>query len=301
MALPAGVLERRCAQCWRFKPLASFLGARGHHVKRCAECRDRYRNWGSKSFEAKTETLAPRVDAAPTGRITFSPRSGNAKTGRIPVSISERGTCPPSCGLYEAGCYAEYGMLGAHWRRVGARGLSWSQFLARVRALPVGQLWRHNEAGDLAGAGADLDLEKLGELVEANRGRRGFTFTHKHRPEHFEALQWANLEGFTVNLSADTLEEADALFQEGDGAEVTRAGPVAVLLPHDAPKRLRTPGGRYVVTCVAQTTPGMTCADCELCANPWRNSIVGFRAHGQFRRHVPELVQLRHARTEGAP
>jgi hypothetical protein len=222
----------------------------------------------------------------------FSRRSGNAKTGPIPVSMSERGTCPPSCGLYDAGCYADYGKLAAHWRAVGARGMAWEAFLASVRRLPAGQLWRHNEAGDLAGNGQELDVEQLVELVEANRGRRGFTFTHKHAPAHYEALQWSNLEGFTVNLSADSLEAADALYQDDDDV-LTKAGPVAVILPHDAPATgVRTPQGRRVVVCPAQTH-GMSCADCQLCSHPFRASIVGFRAHGQFKKHVPELVQLR--------
>ena len=283
---------KRCAQCWREKPLAAFCGQRGGTVQRCDECRGRYGKWSTLSLEEKLAARPAPSRPRPLGRVTFTNRSGNRKLGPLPSSISERGACPPSCGLYDAGCYAEYGMLGAHWRRVGDRGLTWEQFLARVRALPDGQLWRHNEAGDLAGEGATLNRDALDELVEANRGRRGFTFTHKHAPEHYELLQWANLEGFTINLSADTLEEADALFQDDDPI-LTKAGPVAVLLPANAPKRLRTPGGRYVVTCVAQTTPGVTCAACKLCAKPFRHSIVGFRAHGQFKKHVPELVQLR--------
>lgn len=292
----ASLALRRCQQCWRFKSLESFT-SRGRAVRRCAPCRTRYSGWTQKGLAAKLGSAA-RHDPEPTGRVIWSDRSGNAKTGPIPVSISERGTCPPSCGLFDAGCYAAYGMLGSHWRAVGNRGLSWAEFLERVRELPEGQLWRHNEAGDLPGKGSSLDRESLGELVEANRGRRGFTFTHKTAEEHFDAYQWSNLEGFTVNLSADTLEQADALYQDGDPF-LTKAGPVVVILPEDAPARgLRTPGGRRVVVCLAQTT-GITCAECELCANAHRHSIVGFRAHGQYRHHVPELVQLR--RKEARP
>ena len=98
--------------------------------------------------------------------------------------------------------------------------------MAKVRELPDGQLWRHNEAGDLPGKGEEIDEMMLDELIEANRGRFGFTFTHKTSEENFAALQYANLEGFTVNLSADTLEEADSFFQEGEwGGCLTKAGP----------------------------------------------------------------------------
>jgi hypothetical protein len=251
----------------------------------CETCRERYGSWSSKSLIEKVATIPPRRESSPTGRMLWMPRSGNAKLGGIPASMSERGTCPPSCGLYEAGCYAGYGKLGAHWKRVGERGLSWTEFLARVRSLPEGRLWRHNVAGDLPGDGEMLDVAALNELVEANRGRRGFTFTHKTHPALAEATASANARGFAINLSADTLEQADEF--AGAGA------PVAVLLPHDAPDRgIRTPAGRRVTVCPAETS-GLTCADCELCAKADRVAIIGFRAHGQFKRHVPELIQLR--------
>lgn len=287
--------RNRCVQCWRPKPAASFIGARGKPIRTCADCRAKYSGWSSKSLEEKLRARARRRPERITGRVVWSPSSKAHKLGGIPASMSERGTCPPSCGLYSAGCYADYGKLGAHWRRVGDRGISWEEFLERVRDLPVGTLWRHNVAGDLAGQGEELDGPDFVDLVGANRGRRGFTFTHKTAEDNHELFQWANLEGFTVNLSADTLEDADALYQDPDANDdaFTRAGPVAVLLPHDAPpKGIRTPAGRRVVVCPAQTD-NLTCADCQLCSHPFRHVIVGFRAHGQFKRHIPELVQLR--------
>jgi len=71
-------------------------------------------------------------------------------------------------------------------------------------------LWRHNEAGDLPGEGDDIDVPKLRALVQANRGKRGFTYTHKpvlDNPQNAVAIKCANQNGFTVNLSADSIEE----------------------------------------------------------------------------------------------
>jgi hypothetical protein len=255
-----------------------------------------------KTLEEKLAGMPPRVDAPPTGRVLWVPRSNNEKLGGIPASWSERGTCPPSCGLYEAGCYASYGKLGFHWKNVPRDGLPWAGFLEKVRGLPEGQLWRHNVAGDLAGAGEHLSAAALSELVDANRGRRGFSFTHKYPPAGAvlwvglmeaptrwtcasEAIRYANTNGFTVNLSADSPTEADRL------ADLA-IGPVVTLLPHDAPVRLKTPAGRRVTVCPAETE-GLTCRECELCAIPDRKVIIGFRAHGNYRKHVTELVQLR--------
>ncbi len=229
--------------------------------------------------------MPPRVDASPTGRVLWVPCSNNQKLGGIPASWSERGTCPPSCGLYEAGCYASYGKLGFHWKNVPRDGLPWNRFLEKVRGLPEGQLWRHNVAGDLQGDGQRVHIDRLMELVRANEGRRGFTFTHKIGPIGNLQFSIANEEGFTINLSADTLEMAD----EYASLDVA---PVSVLLPHDAPIRLKTPAGRRVTVCPAETE-GLTCRECELCAIPDRKTIIGFRAHGNYRKHVTELVQLR--------
>ncbi len=290
---------KRCPQCWQEKPASAFQRSRGTSTaltRQCDVCRLRYASWGDKSVAEKLAEQPARVDPAPTGRVRWMPRSHNVKLGGLPASMSERGTCPPSCGLYQAGCYAGYGKLGHHWRETGDEGIPWGAFLERVAALPEGQLWRHNVAGDLPGIGEAVDPDMLGGLVEANRGRRGFTFTHKTSTDNFEVLQWSNLEGFTINLSADTIEEADSFFQEQyvEGVpHLTKAGPVVVVLPHDAPRTLRTPAGHLVTVCPAEVDPEVTCADCGACANARRSSIIGFRAHGQFKRHVPELVQLR--------
>jgi hypothetical protein len=218
-------------------------------------------------------------------------RSGNHKLGGIPSSITSRGTCPPSCTFYGAGCYAEVHLLGYHWRRVstGEQGDAWADFCFQVDDLPRGQLWRHNVAGDLPGQGETVDEMALDLLVRANTGRRGFTFSHKHSAQALTAIRRANANGFTVNLSADSLAQADALAETG-------AGPVVVVVPSFTPDEgLRTPAGRKVIVCPAQKIDGRdtTCATCRLCAIPTRKAIVGFRAHGVSLARVDALVQLR--------
>jgi hypothetical protein len=291
---PAG--KKRCPQCWKFRDYPSaFLGKRSRPVRLCQACQRNYSQWTHMTIEERMAVERTGVPARPELRARLFPRSNNKKLGHIPSSITSRGSCPTSCEFYRFGCYALYGMLGSHWRRVGEQGDTWDAFCADVARLPEGTLWRHNVAGDLPGQGEALDRERFGQLVEANRGRRGFTYTHKLDPAHFDAYQWANLEGFTVNLSAGSLDQADRLFQapfvsptQDDAmGDFTRAGPVVVTLPEDAPKTLRTPMGRRVTVCPAQTD-AMTCEECRLCAHPFRTTIVGFRAHGQAKRFVGE-------------
>lgn len=281
-----GVETKLCPQCYKVQPLDVFVTRRGMDGRLCATCRERYANWGNKTLVEKLEGRR-RVDSIPVGRILWTHRSHNRKTGPIPVSISERGTCPPTCGLYDAGCYASYGKLATHWRRVEEWGLTWGTFLSRIYALKPGTLWRHNEAGDLDANDLGINQIKLGELIFANAGRRGFTYTHRHRSlRDLSAVRWANARGFTINLSADTLEQADALYD-------AHAGPVTVILPETVPDSgTYTVKGRRVIVCPAQTVK-MTCKECQICAHVDRKAIVGFRAHGQFKKHVPELVTLR--------
>lgn len=214
--------------------------------------------------------------------------SMNQKTGPIPVSTSAMTTCPISCAMREA-CYAKSGPLLIHWNKVttGERGMDIDGFCAVVKTLPKGQLWRHNQAGDLPGDGDTLDLVGLAKLVEANRGRRGYTYTHKplNTEAEREAIREANQNGFTISLSANTLEHADTLTNLG-------IAPVVVVLPEDVQGKqtVTTPGGNKVVVCPATYRDDVNCASCKLCAVRDRKVIVGFPVHGNQKRKYLKVL-----------
>jgi hypothetical protein len=302
---------QRCPQCWREKRSESFINGAGYVVKRCSACREKYRNWSKMTDAQKLAAASPRQGLVEDTRLAvrFVASSQNRKTGPIPVSMTSAGTCPQSCAFYSAGCYAEQHLTGHHWRTLSSgedRGetvMGWKEFCVVVEKLPDGQLWRHNEAGDLPGRGLAIDPVRLLELVVANRGKRGFTYTHKpmilrqwnRAGQNYEkkdgdvirknraAVVEANRNGFTVNLSADNLGEADALRE---------LGPVVVTLPHDAPvKGNRTSKGTYIVVCPAEISDKVTCATCKLCAKADRKSIVGFRAHGNHKQMVTTRIR----------
>jgi len=211
--------------------------------------------------------------------VHLSPKSANAKTGPIPVSTTSKATCPTDCAMRDA-CYASSGPLALHWGAVsnGTRGTDWQTFVDQIAALPDGQLWRHNQAGDLPGDGSTVDPVALGELVAANRGRRGFTYTHYRDSESLAWVRHANAWGFTVNLSANDLSDADRLADTG-------AGPVVVVLSSDHTDNTTTPSGRRVVVCPATQRDDVSCATCQLCQRQ-RSTIVGFPAHGSRKRVI---------------
>lgn len=212
-------------------------------------------------------------------QVHLTLKSANAKTGPIPVSTTERDSCPTDCAM-RAGCYAASGPLALHWAAVsaGTRGTSWGQFVQAIAALPEGQLWRHNQAGDLPQTGGTIDAVKLGQLVQANIGRRGFTYTHHRDRASLAWVKHANAWGFTVNLSANDLTDADVLADTG-------AGPVVVVLPSTQTQNTETPVGRKVVVCPATQRDNVSCATCQLCQRQ-RSTIVGFPAHGTKKRVI---------------
>lgn len=212
-------------------------------------------------------------------QVHLSLKSANAKTGPIPVSTTSKSSCPSDCAMRDA-CYAGSGPLALHWSAVsnGQRGTDWSTFCESIAALPDGQLWRHNQAGDLPGNGATVDPVLLGELVAANRGRRGFTYSHYRDGASLSWIKTANEWGFTVNLSANDLSDADTLADTG-------AGPVVVVLPSTQTENTKTPAGRTVVVCPATQRDDVSCATCQLCQRQ-RSAIVGFPAHGTRKRVI---------------
>lgn len=206
----------------------------------------------------------------------LTPVSANKKTGPIPVTTSTFETCPESCSLKAQGCYAEYGPLNLHWHKVskGERGVSWEEFLSKIKALPLDQLWRHNQAGDLPGIGDTLDIEALAALVRANAGKRGFTYTHKPLSKvNVKAFRAAIKAGFVINISCETFEQAKKSFELGL--------PTTVLLSaSETRKTFVTDNGLTISVCPVYYDETMNCLTCQLCARPNRRSVIGFPVHG---------------------
>jgi hypothetical protein len=241
-------------------------------------------------------------------------KSRNQKTGAIPVSTSTAKTCPDACPLKKAGCYADAGPLGLFWKKVteGKAGQLWAGFLESVAALPLGILWRHNQSGDLVPDATDaerIDAESLRGLVLANKGKRGFTYTH-FDPMHADnkiQIKAANLLGFTINLSGNNFSHADKL-------KALNCGPVVTIAPLEYERRykkekglvhwlesiadykgrieklgLRTKAGNKIVVCPATYSDDVSCKTCALCQKQ-RDSIVAFPAHGVSKRKADSIA-----------
>ena len=222
--------------------------------------------------------------------VHITMKSNNKKVGKIPVSTTSASTCPAVCPFNhanEGGCYANAGPLAMHWAKVtdGNRGDTWSVFTGKIANLKDGQLWRHNQAGDLAGDGKRLDAKANFQLSEANKGKRGWTYTHYdvlNSKHNASVVQQMNGDGFVVNLSGNNLAHADDLYDLG-------IAPVTTVLPSDQMTNTVTPKGRKVVVCPAVVKDDVSCEDCQLCAR-LRDAIVGFPAHGNGKKKADAIA-----------
>jgi len=218
----------------------------------------------------------------------ITPKSKNVKVGKMAVTTSTATTCPTSCPFKSNGCYADSGPLKLHWDKVTRkeRGDDWSTFIDKIKNLPTGSKWRHNQAGDLPGDMEKLDDKKCVELAKANKGKRGFTYTHYDVLDNFQNAITVNIMnhlGFTVNVSANNLEHADKLCD-------LNIAPVATVLPIEQTTNTVTPKGRKVVVCPATYKDDVSCASCMLCEKWDRNVVVGFPAHGTSKKKASAIA-----------
>lgn len=224
-------------------------------------------------------------------------KSSNSKTGPIPVSITSSETCPDCCPFKDNNsCYAKLGPLSIHWNRVnkGTTGLKFLDFLKVIGDLPEKTLWRHNVAGDLPGKNSKIDINKLNQLVTVNKGKRGFTYTHKpvmptsnvelttiHRNKM--CIAESNKNGFTINLSANSIKEADELVK-------LNIAPVVTIVKHDQIEDFRTADNNLVKICPAAIKDNVTCKTCGLCQKHKRKFIIGFPAHGTKYKVIDQML-----------
>src|SRR4029077_17091525 len=102
------------------------------------------------------------------------------------------------------------------------------------------------------------------------------TYTHKPlTAENAAAIQHANANGFTINLSGNNLAHAAEL-------AAAKIAPVVVVLPASVEGNVTvaTPAGRRVVVCPATYRDDVNCGSWGLCQVRDRKVIVGFPAHG---------------------
>ena len=229
--------------------------------------------------------------------------SGNSKTGPVAGTTLGDDTCPPTCALRyrrdtngeieldkngnprHGPCFAKWGHIGLHWKQVssGKRGGDFWETHDKLRTVPRGRMIRLKFAGDDPHIDGNILESEYKHKVECTLPNPHIDYTHHEINEHNLAI-WAQSKalGFVQNLSANNLIDADLKYDTGF--------PVTVVVPSDAPKVSRTPKGRKIVCCPAETS-NVQCIDCKLCASE-RPYIIGFRAHGTMKKSLSATLQV---------
>ena len=171
----------------------------------------------------------------------------------------------------------------------GLRGGTWDDLTTYVSKLDRGQLWRHNQAGDLGYTRQQgreyIRLDLLKSLVDANKtsGAKGYTYTHHQLHTHnLEAIKYSNRNGFTVNASCESMQQADDAIAAGI--------PAVCVVDNSQPVPARTPAGTRVLVCPAQTSD-TNCKDCGICQQSNRKCVVAFLSHGSRAKKVNQSLE----------
>lgn len=247
--------------------------------------------------------MTRRVQALVSG-VGSQDRSGNRKLGGYrpgarPVYATYRPvgpSCPSSCALLGAGCYAQQAPVSIH----AARGLR-ETFNARAwaLALPAGALVRWNVSGDVLGD--DGEAYRLA-ILRAHRARPdlgGWLYTHAWQVPQVAAWGRALPENVRCVASIDDARDLPAARALGwrtvavavTPADGTDGWTQATAAQATAALRAAT-GERRIVACPAQRTDGakVGCADCRACE---RDSTILFAVHGALRQAGRALAARR--------
>lgn len=217
--------------------------------------------------------------------VGINKRSGNEKTGPIPVSTLDQSTCPPTCPLKGNGCYAETGNLGMYWgplSRGERKHTDWTGYLEWIRSLAAGTLWRHAQAGDMPGGKRSVSVRALRQWTAAVQHTAPIAYSHWNDAASLRAIVAT---GAPINVSANNPRDLD---------RIKRHAPdilAVVLVPQDTPERSVSPDGHGIVVCPEQTGRVRNCKECGLCARRNRKVTVGFWPHSQGKRKAEAVAR----------
>lgn len=193
-------------------------------------------------------------------------QSHNAKTGNVSATYAAQGSCPTTCTLRGAGCYAETERVGIATKQLNAAAGNASTLdiaiaeAAAIDALKGTRPLRLHVVGDCADDAAALIVSAAAARYSARSGQPVWTYTHAWRTVARES--WGTV---SVRASCETVAHlAEARARGYSGA--------IVVAEHASPKTIDG------ITPCPQQTKGTTCADCRLCFA--ERATIAFAAHG---------------------
>lgn len=210
---------------------------------------------------------------------------GNRRDVQFYATYREVGTtCPSTCPLLNAGCYAQAGPTALQMRgRVSDS--DGDVFLRELARIPHGATLRLHVAGDVLRDGDKngsdtLDVAYLDALIHGANDRPDVTFYgYTHAWRLIDRSRFAFPDNFVMNASCDSDEDVVEARAAGWDTTTVWSADVSVKRVGDT------------VVCPNQTV-GLSCAECRLCMKAHRPLTVAFLAHGPSKKKVSNRIQL---------
>jgi hypothetical protein len=219
-------------------------------------------------------------------------RSGNTKTGDIPVTYRPMRTCEPTCPFLPSkdsgGCYGTGRIFAMAEKLTGERSAD-DVDATLAKRNPAARYMRDRVVGDVIDVDADgsvtVDVEYIEAVADAAARNDLTAFGYSHAWPRFTPEDVARMaaSGYVMNASCETPADVDAALAMGLPATIAN---------DDIAEGTMIGGGR-VVTCPAQTRDDVDCASCGLCAKPQRKAVVRFLIHGTAQRKARAAVSAR--------
>ena len=224
----------------------------------------------------------------PLRDVQIVAKSGNSKTGPIPVTYRPERTCEPTCPLLGAGCYGTGRIFGIAEKY--ARDTTRAEASAKLGKVSADARYlRDRVVGDVITTADDgslvFDIEYVEAIAEValEHDLRPFGYSHAWRRMTADDVERTAAAGYVLNASCETVSDVE---------QALALGLPATIANDDVPEGT-TISGKRVVTCPAQTREGTSCATCGLCAKPQRAAVVRFQIHGTAKNKARASVAAR--------
>lgn len=207
---------------------------------------------------------------------------GSKKVDATYASI--KATCPDSCELKDAGCYAQTSFVGMINQRMNRRARGGSPLdVARAEAraiddaykggaVPADRALRIHVAGD---SRTILGTRVINKAIGRWKQRGGGDcWSYTHAWEHVAREEWSHV---SILASVANVTEIGLARKQG-------YAPAIVVPEHPGDKAFQLPGSDTTFIPCPNQTRGVGCTDCRLCFKAdWlfeTNRGIAFAAHG---------------------
>lgn len=224
--------------------------------------------------------------------VHVTARSGNAKTGDIPVTYRPMTTCEPTCPFLPSGdiggCYGTGRIFGMAAKYAATVSVDSVRTKLRKRN-PAARFMRDRVVGDVVTESGAIDHAYIRTIAALAREADliPFGYTHAWRRMTSDDVAEIAATGYVINASCESRD--DVRHAVALGMPTVIASDIV-----DDGETFTRPDGTTlrIVTCPAQSRDDVTCASCGLCTRPERRAVVRFNIHGTARKRATHAVDI---------